>query len=76
VDTLAEYEAFFKDEGGFAWVHWAGDAAAEEEMAKRFETAIRCVPFPDQIPEWARGEGPCILTGQPSPQRVLMAKAY
>ncbi len=77
IDTLADFERFFKSEGGgFAWVHFAGSAADEEELAKRFETSIRCIPFPDQIPEAARGEGRCILTGQPSAQRVIMAKAY
>ena len=42
----------------------------------RFETSIRCIPFPDQIPEGARGEGRCLLTGGHSAQRVVMAKAY
>jgi prolyl-tRNA synthetase len=77
IDTLADFERFFKSEGGgFAWVHFAGTADDEEELAKRFETSIRCIPFPDQIPEAARGPGRCILTGQPSTQRVVMAKAY
>ncbi len=77
IDTLADFEAFFKGEGGgFAWVHWAGTHEDEDEMAKRYETSIRCIPFEDQIPEAARGVGTCILTGQPSAQRVLMAKSY
>lgn len=77
INTLEDYEKFFKEEGGgFAWVHWAGTSAEEDEMAKRFETSIRCIPFVDQIPEAGRGEGTCILTGRPSAQRVLMAKAY
>ncbi|MGD9612813.1 MAG: proline--tRNA ligase [Kiritimatiellia bacterium] len=77
IDTLADFEAFFKGEGGgFAWVHWAGTHEDEDEMAKRYETSIRCIPFEDQIPEAARGAGTCILTGQPSAQRVLMAKSY
>ncbi len=77
IDSLEDFERFFKDEGGgFAWVHWAGGAAEEDEMSKRFETTVRCIPFPDQIPEAARGAGACILTGRPSTQRVLMAKAY
>ncbi|HCC48075.1 MAG TPA: proline--tRNA ligase [Elusimicrobia bacterium] len=76
-DKLEDYEKFFKDEGGgFAWVHWAGTAEQEEEMAKRFETSIRCLPFEDQVPPEAKGEGVCILTGKPSKQRVLMAKSY
>ena len=76
IDTLEDYEAFFREGGGFAWVHWAGTGADEDTMAKRYETSIRCIPFADQIPEAGRGPGACILTGQPSPQRVLMAKAY
>ncbi len=76
IDTLEEYAEFFKGDGGFAWVHWAGTHEDEDEMAKRFETSIRCIPFEDQIPEAARGAGTCILTGKPSAQRVLMAKAY
>ena len=77
LDKIEDFEKFFKEEGGgFAWVHWAGDSAQEEEMAKRFETSIRCVPFEDQIPPEARGEGACILTGKPSKQRVLMSKSY
>lgn len=77
IDTLEEYEKFFKGEGGgYAWVHWAGDSAQEDEMAKRFETSVRNIPFEDQIPTEAKGEGKCILTGKPSKQRVLMAKSY
>jgi prolyl-tRNA synthetase len=77
IDTLEDYERFFKEEGGgFAWVHWAGEPAHEDEMAKRFETSIRCIPLPEDIPAEARGEGKCILTGAPSAQRVVMAKAY
>ena len=77
LDKIEDFEKFFKDEGGgFAWAHWAGSAEQEEEMAKRFETSIRCIPFEDQVPAEARGEGLCILTGKPSKQRVLMSKSY
>jgi prolyl-tRNA synthetase len=77
IDSLEDFEAFFKGEGGgFAWVHWAGTREDEDAMAKRFETSIRCLPFEDQIPEAGRGAGTCIWTGKPSAQRVLMAKSY
>jgi prolyl-tRNA synthetase len=77
IDDLEAFEKFFaEDDGGFAWVHWAGTAEQEDEMVERFETSIRCIPFEDQIPEAARGEGKCILTGEPSKRRVVMAKAY
>ena len=77
IDSIEDFERFFKSEGGgFAWVHFAGNAEEEDSLSRRFETTIRCIPFPDQIPEQARGEGRCILTGKPSAQRVIMAKAY
>ena len=76
IDTLEEFEAFFKGAGGFAWVHWAGTRDDEDAMARRFETSIRCLPFAEEIPEAGRGPGSCIWTGQPSAQRVLMARAY
>jgi len=77
INTMEEFENFFvKESGGFAWVHWAGDHDQEEELAKRFETSIRCIPLADQTPDEAKGEGRCILTGGPSAQRVLVARAY
>ncbi|PKM96952.1 MAG: proline--tRNA ligase [Elusimicrobia bacterium HGW-Elusimicrobia-3] len=77
IDNIADFEKFFKGEGGgFAWVHWAGSPEQEDEMAKRFETSIRNIPFEDQIPAAAKGAGVCILTGKPSAQRVLMSKSY
>jgi len=78
LNTLDEFEKFFDKDapGGFAWVHWAGNHEQEDEMAKRFETTVRCIPLPDQIPTEAQGTGTCILTGNPSEQRVLMARAY
>ena len=77
IDNLADFEKFYKEDGGgFAWVHWAGDAKNEDEMAKRFETSIRCIPLPEDIPPQAQGGGKCILTGKPSSRRVVMAKAY
>jgi prolyl-tRNA synthetase len=76
INSLEEFEKFFKDGGGFAWVHWAGSHDQEDEMAKRFETTVRCIPLPNQIPADARDTGKCILTGLPSAQRVVMARAY
>jgi prolyl-tRNA synthetase len=77
IDSLADFERFFKsDGGGFAWVHFAGTPEQEEELGRRCETTIRCIPFPEEIPEAARGAGTCILTEKPSAQRVIMAKAY
>jgi prolyl-tRNA synthetase len=77
INTMEEFENFFvKENGGFAWVHWAGDHQQEEDLAGKFETTIRCIPLDGQTPDEAKGEGKCILTGAPSGQRVLVARAY
>ncbi|MBI1747562.1 MAG: proline--tRNA ligase [Acidobacteria bacterium] len=77
INSLEEYEKFFKEEGGgFAWVHWAGAADEEELMAKKYQTSIRNIPLDGQAPAGAEGAGPCILTGRPSTQRVVMAESY
>ena len=76
VDTLDDYEKYFKEGGGFAWVHWAGGKEGEEEMARRFKTSIRNIPFEGQGPAGSEGEGKCILTGKPSTRRVVMSEAY
>ena len=77
INSLDEYQRFFKEEGGgFAWVHWAGSDAEEEEMAKRYQTSIRNIPHPGQGPAGCDEPGQCILTGKPSARRVVMAEAY
>ncbi len=76
INTLEELEAFLKTGGGFALLHWAGNAEDEDAMSKRFETTIRCIPFPEELPSDGRGEGKCIWTGRPSSQRVIIAAAY
>ncbi|MFA6002819.1 MAG: proline--tRNA ligase [Elusimicrobiota bacterium] len=77
IDDIKDFEKFFKEEGGgFAWVHWAGTPEQEDEMARRFETTIRCIPLPEDVPDAAKGAGKCILTGKPSTGRVVMARSY
>jgi prolyl-tRNA synthetase len=60
--------------GGFALCHWSGEPAVEEQLRKDLGVTIRCVPI---APEGVDGApGRCIITGKPSPTRVVMAKAY
>ncbi len=56
--------------GGFALAHWAGDAAAEEKL-KEMKLTIRCLPL-----DAPKEPGKCIMTGKPSEQRAVFAKAY
>lgn len=75
IDTWKEFEKVFKgDHSQFAWCHWDGTAETEAEIKAKTKVTIRCVPLPGQGPE--PEEGACVLSGKPSKQRVLMAKAY
>ena len=64
INTLEEFESSSrKKAAGSPGSTGPATHEHEDEMAKRFETSIRCIPFPDQIPDEAKGEGKCILTG-------------
>jgi prolyl-tRNA synthetase len=79
IDTKEEFYAFFtaknpkKPEihGGFALAHWNGSRAVEDQIKEELKVTIRCIPF-EANPE----PGQCIITGEPSRQRVVFAKSY
>jgi prolyl-tRNA synthetase len=58
-------------ETGWAYVWWAGDAAAEARVKDETRATIRCVPL-----EQPGGSGTCVYTGQPATQKVIFARAY
>ena len=75
LDTWEQFEQTFAGESSkFAWCHWDGTAETEAKIKELTKVTIRCIPLEGQGP--APEEGKCILTGKPSKQRVLMAKAY
>ncbi|MFN3382572.1 MAG: proline--tRNA ligase, partial [Runella zeae] len=51
--------------------HWDGTSETEEKIKEETKATIRCIPF-----DAPHEEGKCILTGKPSSQRVLFARAY
>ena len=71
VDQWDEFEKLLDEKGGFFSAHWDGTAATEDAIKEKTKATIRCIPL-DNAPE----EGKCILTGRPSRQRVLFARAY
>ncbi|MDB5252251.1 MAG: proline--tRNA ligase [Flaviaesturariibacter sp.] len=71
VDTWAEFEKVLAEKGGFLSAHWDGTPETEEAIKERTKATIRCIPLDN-----AQEEGTCVLTGKPSAQRVLFAKAY
>lgn len=66
-----EFEKLLDEKGGFISAHWDGTAETEEAIKEKTKATIRCIPLKNQLEE-----GKCILTGKPSAQRVLFARAY
>ncbi len=79
IDTWDEFVAFFTPQnknkpeihGGFVRAHWNGSADVEKKINDELSVSIRCIPL-DENPE----PGTCIVTGEPSPRRVIFAKSY
>ena len=70
-DGWSEFEKLLDEKGGFLSAHWDGNAETEEAIKEKTKATIRCIPL-NNLQE----EGKCILTGKPSSQRVLFARAY
>lgn len=70
VDTWEEFTTQI-EKGGFLLAHWDGTPETEDKIKELTKATIRCIPY--NAPQ---EEGKCILTGQPSTQRVLFARAY
>ena len=71
VDTWEEFEILMKNNPGFVHAHWDGTQETEDKIKELTKATIRCIPLNNKLEE-----GKCILTGQPSIQRVVFAKAY
>ena len=51
--------------------HWDGTEETEELIQQETKATIRCLPLMGE-----KEEGKCMVTGKPSKQRVVFAKAY
>lgn len=70
VDTYEEFKEKI-EEGGFIMAHWDGTPETEEKVKAETKATIRCIPLAgDKTP------GKCMVTGKPSAQRVIFARAY
>ena len=70
-DTWDEFVDILDNQAGFVYAHWDGTPETEELIKEKTKATIRCIPFNNPLEE-----GKCILTGKPSKQRVLFARAY
>ena len=70
VDSYEEFKEKIED-GGFIYAHWDGTSETEEKIKEETKATIRLIPIEgDKIP------GKCMVTGKPSAQRVVFARAY
>ena len=69
-DTYEEFKQKIED-GGFILAHWDGTPETEELIKEETKATIRCILLDgDKTP------GKCMVTGKPSAQRVVFARAY
>ena len=59
------------DKGGFVSAHWDGTAETENKIKEMTKATIRCIPLNNE-----KKDGLCVLTRNPSSERVLFARAY
>ena len=70
-DSWEEFVNILDTKAGFVAAHWDGSPETEEKIKEQTKATIRCIPLDN-----AQEAGKCILTGNPSTQRVLFARAY
>lgn len=71
VSSYDEFKDVLDAKGGFVLAHWDGTAETEEKIKDETKATIRCIPL-----EMNSESGNCMVTGKPSAQKVLFARAY
>jgi len=71
VDSWDDFIATLDNKAGFVSAHWDGSSETEDKIKEMTKATIRCIPLNNE-----QEAGVCILTGNPSTQRVLFARAY
>lgn len=70
VDSYDDFKVEI-EKGGFLLCHWDGTPETEARVKEETKATIRCIPL-----EGDKTPGKCMVTGKPSAQRVLFARAY
>jgi prolyl-tRNA synthetase len=71
VDSWEAFKDVIENKSGFVSAHWDGTAETEEKIKELTKATIRCIPLDNP-----QEEGKCVLTGNPSKERVVFARAY
>ncbi|MDB5201370.1 MAG: proline--tRNA ligase [Ferruginibacter sp.] len=70
-NSWEEFVDLLDNKTGFVSAHWDGTAETEDAIKDKTKATIRCIPLNNK-----QEAGVCILSGKPSTQRVLFARAY
>lgn len=71
VESYEEFKQVLKEKGGFIYAHWNGTREVELKIKEETKATVRCIPM-----EGEKEPGKCMITGEPSPQRVIFAISY
>ncbi|MEQ8809495.1 MAG: proline--tRNA ligase [Imperialibacter sp.] len=71
VESYEEFKSVLDEKGGFVVAHWDGTPETEEKVKDETKATIRCIPLDGE-----EEAGKCMVTGKPSKQRVIFARAY
>ena len=74
LDTYDDFKELMAVDSKFVYAHWDGTKETEAQVKAETGATIRCIPLPDQGFDTEPGD--CMVTGKPSAQRVIWAKAY
>jgi prolyl-tRNA synthetase len=70
-NSYQKFKELLDTKAGFISAHWDGTSETEKLIKDETKATIRCIPLNNK-PE----VGTCIVSGKPSNQRVLFARAY
>lgn len=71
VNSYEEFKEVLENKGGFISAHWDGTEEEEEQIKAETKATIRCIPLQNKLED-----GISLISGKPSAQRVIFAKAY
>ena len=70
-NSYDEFKELLDTKAGFISAHWDGTPETEKRIKDETKATIRCIPLNNKLEN-----GSCMVTGNPSTQRVLFARAY
>ncbi|MDM7916821.1 MAG: proline--tRNA ligase, partial [Candidatus Eisenbacteria bacterium] len=76
IDDYDEFRQFMEAGEGFALAHWSGEREVEEKVKEETKATIRNIPLEKLDGGHAEEAGRCLVTGKPSPYRVVWGVAY